>query len=72
MTLDGFPVTDWLGSSSGGITGSSPEYQAREAARFAHYKFEEFMQLPNWEKASIVGHFRSYHGLQAAISRRKS
>lgn len=40
------------------LPGTVPEYEEREAARFGHYTWAEWQQLPMRERVDGVAHYR--------------
>lgn len=41
------------------------EFEAREAARFAGYTYQDFENLPGGEQNTIVAHYRMHNRIQA-------
>jgi len=39
-------------------------YQLREAARWAHYRWHEFIELDSEDQAAIVAHYELHHAVQ--------
>lgn len=39
-------------------------YQLREAARWAHYRWHEFIELDSEDQAAIVAHYELHHTVQ--------
>jgi hypothetical protein len=46
-------------------------FEQREAARFALVPWTEFKQLPSWEKAGIIAHYRTRNMIDAALSKKR-
>ena len=43
----------------------SLDFEAREAARFAGYRYLDFLGLPGEEQSSIVAHYRMHNRIDA-------
>ena len=41
------------------------EFEARQAARFAGYIYQDFLKLPGKEQNAIVAHYRMHNRIQA-------
>lgn len=40
-------------------------FERREAARFALYKWHEFLELPDGEQAGIIAHYRMHNRIES-------
>jgi len=43
------------------IPGLVPEYEEREAARFGHYTWRDWLSLPYLDRVVGVAHYRMFH-----------
>lgn len=46
----------------------SDEFEWREAARWAHYTWEQFAALDGEEQSAVVAHYRGHHQLEAVVA----
>jgi len=44
------------------------EFEARQAARFAAYAYQDFLKLPGEEQNNIVAHYRMHNRIQAVLA----
>lgn len=54
---------------SSGITIESAEFEWREVARAYHLTYQEFLELPVAEQASVIAHHRVTNRIQAVLAK---
>jgi hypothetical protein len=48
--------------------GYSPEFEAREAARWGNYTWPAFCAMDGEEQSAAVAHYRTHHQLEAVMA----
>lgn len=59
----GYPIKEYYLEPSG-VT-YSLKFEAREAACFAGYTYQDFLELPGEEQNAIVAHYQMHNRIQA-------
>lgn len=67
MTFQGRDIFDIPVPRSG--ASYSPEFEAREAARWAGYIWPAFCDLDGVEQSKVVAQFRCHHQLEAVVQK---
>ena len=47
----------------------SLEFEMREAARFLHYRWQEFLELDGEEQSEIVAHYRAHGQIEGVMAK---
>jgi hypothetical protein len=53
---------------NGTLADEIPEYECREAARFALYNWTEWQDLSVYERAAVIAHYRESNRMEANLS----
>lgn len=76
MTKDGLPIKLFelperidTGIESGALEGVVADYDAREAARFSGYSWNEWLKIHYMERAQAVAYYRLHYRIEAFVQK---